>query len=262
MKFTSTAGLLRAPATALRSYQRRMDVMAHNLANVSTAGFKRVYAVGSDSSYEQLRPRLRPEVTDQDLPQGSGVASFPTGRVFTQGGIETTGRELDVAVFGDGLLVVQGADGGRAYTRDGAFTVDQTGRIVSASGGYLIPDVTLPAGGRVVGVTADGQILAAAPGGEPAPVGRVYLARFNNPEGLEPVGDNVFVPGEASGEAVVGEPGSEGLGVLVPRALELSNIDIAEEMVNLLAAQRAYQLSARSLQMADQMLALADGLWT
>lgn len=260
MQLVSSAAVIHVSASALQAQQARIDAVAHNLANIGSPGFKRVHVVATDLRYDQLTPATGGAITVEDLLQGTGTASIPTARSFRQGTLERTGRELDVAIDGDGFLVARNADGRLVYTRDGALGVDASGRLVTSSGRPLVPEVVLPAGARVVTITSDGQVLAATGEGEPVAIGQLQMVRFSNPSGLQPVGDNLFIATPAAGEPIAGSPGQDGLGTLVAQTLERANVDVAEEIVTLIQAQRAYQLSLRSLQAADEMLALADGI--
>lgn len=260
MQLVSSAAVIQISAGALQAHQARIDAVAHNLANVGSPGFKSVHVVATDLEYDQLTPATGGTITVEDLLQGTGTASIPTARSFRQGALERTGRDLDVAIDGEGFLVARDVDGTLAYTRDGALGVDASGRLVTSSGRPLVPEVVLPAGSRVAAITSDGQVLVATGEGEPLAIGQLQMARFSNPSGLQPIGDNLFVATPAAGEPVTGSPGQEGLGTLVSQTLERANVDVAEELVNLIQAQRAYQLSLRSLQTADEMLALADGI--
>ena len=227
---------LQIPANSMEARQLQLEAIAHNLANVNTAGYKRVHAVAT----------------------GQDHISFV--RSFQEGATEGTGRELDLALHGDGFFSVRNDDGTIAYTRDGAFGIDAEGRLVTAGGRRVVPEVIAPATARIVGVTDAGEVLAAVGGAEPTVIGRLQIARFANPAGLIPSGENLFMASPASGEPVVGNPAGDGLAAIVPRALERSNVDAAEEMVSALAAHRAYQLSARALQTTDEMLAIAEDI--
>jgi flagellar basal-body rod protein FlgG len=192
--------------------QLQMEAIAHNLANVDTAGYKRVQAVAT----------------------GQDCLSFV--RSFLAGAVEGTGRELDLALNGDGFFSVRNDDGTIAYTRDGAFGVDAEGRLVTAGGRRVVPEIIAPEAARVVWVSVAGEVLAAVGGAEPTVIGRLQIARFANPSGLVPIGENLFAASPASGEAVVGNPAADGFAAIVPRALERSNVDAADEMVSALAA--------------------------
>lgn len=257
---TSNAGFFNVSATALRAHQARLEAIAHNLANASTAGFKRTQLLSADLGYDRLQPGAPEEYLAGDLLQGAGTVDLSFGRVFSQGAIIPTGRDLDVAIDGEGFLAVQWRDGTTAYTRDGALNVDADGRLVTSTGLLLDPPITLPADAVVVGISDTGEVLASVAGGDPEVVGRLTLARFDFPSALLPVGDNCYQPTPASGEPIGGVPGEGGLGLFVSGCLEQANLDLAGEMTSLMAAQRAYQMSARALQAADQMLSQADDI--
>lgn len=241
----------RIAASGMEAQQRALDVAANNLANVQTAGFKARRAELADA-------RAPSEVVGQTEPAGVSVAGVLLS--VADGPIQPTGRALDVAIAGPGFFQLSLPDGRTAYTRDGALRVDTQGRLVGSSGAPLAPEVTIPPGTRGVLITRDGRILAEVAGEGQRELGRFALARFANPDGLLAIGDNLLLATEQSGPPAVGAPGGGGFGELAPGSLEASNVDPATELVRVIQAQRAYQVSARALRTVDEMMQEANNL--
>lgn len=245
-----------AAATGMLAQQLNVDNTANNLANVNTNGFKKSRVEFQDLMYESLRSS-----GGQAVEVGYGVKPAATTRNFSQGNIEETGQPLDVAILGDGFFQVTLPDNQTAYTRDGSFKVDASGRLVTAGGLALVVDGggTIPAGAELQ-IAANGELSYRDAKGQSVAAGKIRLANFTNPAGLEAIGQNLYRPTEASGQATPGDPGQGGLGTLQQRYLERSNVQVVEEMVNLIVAQRAYELSAKVVQAADEMLGQANNL--
>jgi len=246
-------------ATGMEAQQLRMDVISNNLANTSTTGFKKVRAEFEDLLSETLRgaeaPDPRGGTNPTPLQCGLGVRTGSTTRSFGQGDLSNTGNALDLAVQGEGFFRIQRPNGEYGYTRAGNFRADATGRVVTGNGMLLDPEITLPAQTTQITVQADGTVLAtAAAGGAPQEVGQLSLYTFPNPGGLEAIGGNLLVQTAASGEAITSKPGENGAGTLAQGYLEGANVKAVEEMIDMIATQRAYELNSKVIQTADQML--------
>ncbi len=235
--------------SGLYARERELEVISHNLANLQTAGYKRSQAITEDVVLPDPEQAL-----EKWLPGGTYLAA--TRRLFQQGAIETTGQTWDLALDGPGFFQIQQPDGTIAYTRSGAFRTDQAGRLVTADGMWVLPQIIIPAGAREVYVDRSGAVLAQV-NGQVQQVGVLELARFANPEGLLMVGANRYVATAASGPAQVARAGSPGYAEIVAQALEKSNVDLGAEMTAMVSVQRAYSLALRVLQMTDRMQALA-----
>lgn len=246
--------------TGLDAQQLQMDVIANNLANVSTNGFKRTRAVFEDLLYQTLRQPGAQSSQQTQIPTGlqigTGVRPVATERIFTQGNLQQTSNPLNVAVQGLGFFQVLLPDGGTGYTRDGNFQLDAQGQIVTASGYPLQPAITIPANAESITIARDGTV-SVVQSGSPAPtqVGTLQLANFLNPAGLQAKGENLLTETASSGTPSVGTPGQNGLGVLNQAYVETSNVNVVEELVSMIQTQRAYELNSKAVQTADQMMA-------
>jgi flagellar basal-body rod protein FlgG len=245
--------------TGLEAQQVQLDVIAHNLANVSTNGYKRARVVFEDLLYQTLRQPGAQSSQQTQIPSGlqlgTGVRPVATERLFTQGNLQQTGNRLDVAIQGAGFFQVLLPDGATAYTRDGAFQLDAQGQLVTASGYVVQPPITLPANAVSVTIGKDGVISVLTPGQQrPVQVGTLQLATFANPAGLQPHGENLYLETAASGSPIAGAPGSNGLGWLNQGYVETSNVNVVEELVSMIQTQRAYEINSKAVQSADQML--------
>ncbi|MEK6748999.1 MAG: flagellar basal-body rod protein FlgG [Pseudomonadota bacterium] len=245
--------------TGLDSQQTRMAVVSNNLANVSTTGFKRGRGVFEDLIYQNIRQAGGPTSENTMLPSGlslgSGVKTVATQKIFQQGNLINTENAYDVAVQGRGFLQIQMPDGGTNYTRDGSFQVDAQGRLVTALGYPVLPGITIPADVRSVTIGADGIVSVLIPGAiAPQEIGQIQLADFVNVAGLQPVGNNLFQETLASGAPRVANPGLEGLGTILQGSLESSNVNVAEELVNMIETQRAYEMNSKAISTTDEML--------
>ena len=245
--------------TGMEAQQMQLDVISHNLANVSTTGYKRENAVFEDLMYQNLR-QVGSNTSDQSqlptgLHLGLGVRVVATSRTFSQGTIQQTSNNLDVAIQGNGFFQVTLPDGSINYTRDGAFQIDATGRLVTAAGLPVANGITVPAGAKSIAIAANGTVTANVAGNTaPQPIGTIALATFINPAGLEPQGQNLFAESVASGQASTGVPGTNGLGVVTQGFLEASNVNVVQELITMIQTQRAYEMNSKAIQTSDQML--------
>lgn len=253
---------LYSAAGGMLAQQIQLDVVANNLANVNTTGFKKSRAEFADLFYQILYPRA----TGSRIEVGAGVRPVATTRIFTGGPLNPTGQPLDLAIEGDGFFMVEDGDGNTFYTRSGSFREDAEGNIVNAEGYKLLEDGgspldSVPADAVSVSVSADGTVYAYVDADtQPKELGQVGLARFPNPSGLLAVGGSLLKETDASGRPTEGTPGSGGFGRVLSGFLEGSNVEVAVEMVNLIVAQRAYELNAKAVQAADEAIGLANNL--
>jgi flagellar basal-body rod protein FlgG len=251
-------------ATGMAAQQTMVDVTANNLANINTNGFKRSQIDFQDLLYEKVK-QAGAEVaagikTPGGLEVGSGVRVASTVKVFTSGELENTGRNLDVAIMGDGFLQVTLPSGETKYTRDGMLQTNANGQLVTTSGYTIEPAITIPIDSTSVDIGKDGTINVTDATGNMSVVGNLQLARFPNPSGLTNEGDNLLSQTEASGTATVGTPGENGFGSVMSGFLEKSNVQMVTELVNLITAQRAYEVNSRAIKAGDDMLSTANGL--
>jgi flagellar basal-body rod protein FlgG len=245
--------------TGLEAQQTQLDTITHNLANVSTNGYKRSHAVFEDLLYQNLRQAGAPTTQQTQLPTGlqlgTGVRPVATARNFSQGNLQQSGNNLDLAINGQGFFQIAMPDGSVGYTRDGSFQVDAQGQIVNANGHPVSPSITVPATAQNVTVAVDGTVSASMPGSStPQQLGQIQLASFVNPAGLDPKGNNIFVETAASGNPQTGNAGANGLGVLNQGYVETSNVNVVEELVAMIQTQRAYEINSKAIQTSDQML--------
>jgi len=256
---------LRTSASGMMAQQRMIDVIANNLANVNTTGFKRSRTSFEDVLYETLRGvqvvNYRASQTTSPIQVGKGVRLAGVLRLHSQGASETTQRPLDVAIEGEGFFQVERPDGALAYTRDGSFNLSDTGALVT-NGGYLLePGIIVPLDTTGITVSASGTVSVMGEGSTtPMEIGRLELARFLNPTGLLSIGENQYLETAASGEPLLGYPNEGGFGRLMQGALEASNVEIVREMTDMIAAQRAYEINARAITAADQMMQMTNDL--
>lgn len=245
--------------TGLDAQQTRMDVVSHNLANANTTGFKSSRASFQDLVYQNLRQPGGQTTEQTNAPSGlmlgTGVRVVGNEKLFTQGNIEQTGNSLDLAIQGRGFLQVTMPDGSIAYTRDGSLHMDQNGQVVTANGYAVDPAITIPANAQSITVGSDGTVSITLPGqAAPQQIGTVQLADFINPAGLQPNGDNLYLETASSGSPQIGQPGLNGLGTLAQGALESSNVNVVEQMVDMIETQRTYEMNSKAISAADQML--------
>jgi flagellar basal-body rod protein FlgG len=245
--------------TGMEGQQTKLDTVSNNLANVGTNGFKRAGVVFEDLMYQNLRQTGAANGEGATLPTGLqvglGVRAAATTRSFAQGNLTQTGNIYDLAIKGQGFFQVQMPDGTTAYTRDGAFQVSGEGRLVTNAGDPVQPAITIPANAQSVTIATDGTVSAQLPGqAAPTVVGQIQTASFVNPAGLTPRGGNLYTETAASGNPNVGAPDSEGLGALQQGFVEGSNVNVVEELVTMIATQRAYELNSKAISTSDQML--------
>lgn len=250
---------LHTAATGMDAQQQRIDVIANNLANVNTTGFKKSRVDFQDLLYQQVRApgtsAAQGVAVPTGLQVGTGVRTAATHRTFTTGDLMQTGNQLDIAIEGNGFFQVTMPDGTPAFTRAGNFELDQQGQIVTPDGYPLDPAIVVPPGATAVTIGADGTVSVMVDGEtEAAEVGQIQLANFVNPGGLQSIGRNFLRPTTASGEAQIGPPGIDGVGALSQGFLEMSNVKVVEEMIGLIASQRAYEISSKVIQASDEML--------
>ena len=253
-------------ATGMLAQQMNIDVISNNLANVNTAGFKKQRVDFQDLLYLNVKPAGAPATRDTRVPVGiqvgEGVKPVSTQRVFTQGPIQNTNNPLDLLVEdtnGTGYFFkVVRADGEVAYTRDGSFRKDGEGNIVTADGYMMDPSVQIPSDATSVTISPDGRIQATLVNStDPVEIGQIELTKFVNPAGLEALGHNLYQPTAASGEAIEGQPGVNGFPAITQGSLEGSNVDVVDELVKMIVAQRAYEMNSRAVQTSDDMLNVA-----
>ena len=245
--------------TGLEAEQTRMDVIANNLANVNTTGFKGARAVFQDLLYQNLtQPGAQSSQSTQypsGLQLGTGVRPVATERLMTQGNLTQTGKSLDVAINGQGFFQVLKPDGTIAYTRDGTFQLNNQGQLVTSSGYLLQPTVTVPASAQTITIGNDGTVSVTLPGqAAPQQVGSLQLASFVNPTGLQSIGDNLYLQTGSSGAPNTGQPTLNGLGSVQQGYLESSNVNVVAELVDMISTQRAYEVNSKAVQASDQML--------
>jgi flagellar basal-body rod protein FlgG len=235
--------------------QIKIDVIANNLANLGTSGFKRIRPQFEDLLYEQVRAPAGEGDSPNGLQFGRGTRVVSTEHIHTPGALRQTDQSLDLAIEGDGFFAIRKLNGDVAYTRNGSFRLDVNGNLVNPGGLQLDPPITIPTDALSVSITQDGFVNVTQPGSPtPTQVGQIQLYRFLNNAGLEAIGHNLFIESDASGTPTSGAPGSEAFGQLAQGALEESNVNIAEELVNLILAQRAFEANTRVISSADDML--------
>jgi flagellar basal-body rod protein FlgG len=248
-------------AAGMAAQQFNIDTISNNIANVNTAGFRTNQARFQDLIYQQLRAAGTPvgsSVVPVAQEVGLGVKISSSAKIFTQGTIQQTNNPLDVAIEGDGFFQVTKPDGTTAYTRDGSFSQNANGSIVTTDGYFLNPQITVPQGALQVGINPDGSVTAVLPGSTaPQTLGQIQLARFTNNAGLAPSGQNLFTQTGASGAPVVAQPGINGAGTLQGGYIENSNVSIVDQMVDMITAQRAFEANSKAVSTADQMLQTA-----
>lgn len=245
--------------SGLDAQQTRLSVISNNLANVATTGFKKGRAVFEDLLYETITQPGADSSESTELPSGlmlgTGVRTVATSKIFTQGTLSQTDNTLDVAIQGRGFLQILMPDGSTAYTRDGSLSMNSQGQVVTSTGYEIDPGITIPTETLSVTIGTDGTISALTAGSNvPTQIGNLQLADFINPQGLQPIGQNLFKETVASGTPQTGNPGLNGLGTLIQGSVESSNVNVVEELVNMIETQRAYEMNAKAIQTIDEML--------
>jgi flagellar basal-body rod protein FlgG len=256
---------LKTAALGMTAQQLNVDVIANNLANINTTGFKKSTIEFQDLLYENIESgRVAGEKGYEkpaNLQIGLGNRPISSFRSFSEGNITESGNALDFAIEGQGFFQVQMPDGTFAYTRDGSFKVNPNGYLVNNSGLKIYPEISLPDNVGSINVSQDGVISVLVSGSSEAEeIGQIELVNFMNPAGLVAKGGNLFVHSESSGEPVYANPGEEGMGLLIQSYLEKSNVDVAQEMINLIVAQRSYEINSKAIKTADEILGLVNNL--
>jgi flagellar basal-body rod protein FlgG len=245
--------------TGMEAQQMQLDVISNNLANVSTNGFKQGHVVFEDLMYQNLR-QVGSNTSDQStlptgLQIGLGVRPVATSRTFSQGSLQQSNNNLDVAIQGNGFFEVTMPDGTTGYTRDGAFQLDSQGRLVNSTGLLVQGGITVPANATNMSIAANGTVTASIPGTTtPQTIGTISMASFINPAGLEPKGQNIYQETSASGQPNAGTAGTNGLGTILQGYVETSNVNVVQELVSMIQTQRAYEMNSKAIQTSDQML--------
>jgi flagellar basal-body rod protein FlgG len=254
-------------ASGMTSQQFNIDTIANNLSNVNTTGFKKNRPDFEDLLYQNTRvagtPATEVTLVPTGVQVGHGVKVAATQKIFSQGALQNTGNVGDLAVQGEGFFRVLLYDGSFGYTRDGSFKIDSNGQFVNSNGYRLLPDVILPQDfiRESVTVTQDGRITVKVPGNDnPIEIGQLEIYRFINPAGMQAIGENIHKVTSASGNAIGGRPGFDGMGKVLHKFLEMSNVEVVKEMVSMIVAQRAYELNSKAIQTSDTMLGIANGL--
>ncbi len=254
-------------STGMSAQERNVEVISNNIANMRTTGYKRQRAEFQDLLYQNYRRAgSQTSSAGTQVPVGveigSGVMTSATARIMSQGNVAPTQKELDVAIKGEGFFPIQMPDGRTAYTRDGSFERDATGQIVTVDGYVVQPNIVIPANARAISISADGIVEAFLDSdSEPTQLGQFQLANFVNKAGLEAIGNNLFVETAASGTAQTSVPAQSGMGNLQQGYLELSNVNSVTEIADLISAQRAYEMNARVISGADEMLRSATQMF-
>ncbi len=252
-------------ATGMEAQQLYMDVISNNLANVNTSSYKRQKLEFHDLMYQSLRePGVRNVeggMAPSGIDVGLGVRVASTQRIFEQGSMNQTGNHFDLAIQGEGFYQISLPDGGFAYTRDGQFKLSSDGTMVTSDGFVFYPEIVLPEGAQEFAVNADGMVAVRLPGEETSTeIGQIEVVRFINPAGLKALGQNLYVVSDASGEPIISLPGTEGTGTVMQGYVETSNVQIVDEMVNMISAQRAYEIVSKSIQVSEEMMQLTNNL--
>lgn len=252
-------------ATGMEAQKLNIDVIANNLANVNTPGYKRSRADFQELMYEEIKTPGAASAEGTQLPSGIqiglGVRPVAVQKVFEQGDFTPTGNPLDMAVEGEGFFQIVKPDGDIAYTRAGAFKLDSEGRIVTSEGYPMEPEINIPSDTLQITIGSDGRVSVTQPGSSASTeIGQIEVARFSNPGGLSSIGKNLFEETASSGVPTTGNPGTEGLGTIQQGFIELSNVNIVDEMVQMIVSQRAYEINSKVVQAADDMMQIANNL--
>lgn len=246
--------------SGLDAQQTNISVTSNNLANASTVGFKKGRAIFEDLLYQNVNQPGGRSSADTTLPSGlmlgAGTKVVATQKQFSQGDVNTTGNSLDLMINGRGFFEIQMPDGTTCYTRNGQFTLNEEGTIVTVGSGYpLLPEIQVPENAKSISVSSDGQVsIATSAEAEAQVVGQLTVTTFVNETGLEPIGENLFAETQASGASIQGIAGADGVGKISQGALEVSNVNVTEELVNLITAQRVYEMNSKVLSTVDEMM--------
>jgi len=252
-------------ATGMSAQSMNVDVISNNLANVNTAGFKRGRANFQDLMYQQVKtPGSEASAGGTQLPAGIqiglGVQTSSVSHVFAVGSFQQTANPLDLAIKGRGFFEVLTGNGELAYTRAGSFSTDSQGQLVTSNGDVIQPAITIPADALAINIGEDGTVSVDLPGSTSSVVGQIQTVDFSNSGGLKLLGSSMYQPTNASGQPISGTPASNGFGGIGQGMLEMSNVNMVEEMVNLIAGQRAYEMNSKAIQAADEMLQTANNV--
>ncbi|HOJ78168.1 MAG TPA: flagellar basal-body rod protein FlgG [Bacillota bacterium] len=251
--------------TGMMAQQLNIDTTANNLANANTVGYKKMRLEFQDLLYQTVRSAGSASAQGQVLPTGLqvgyGVRPVASTKIFTQGDFLASDNPLDIAIEGEGFLQMQLSDGTIAYTRNGSLKLSVDGRIVSSEGYVLQPEITIPTGTTSINIGSDGTVSVLVSGEtDVQQIGQLELATFINPAGLENIGKGLYRQTAASGAPTISTPGTDGAGTIIQNYLEMSNVKVVDEMINIIVAQRAYEISSKSIQAADEMLQTANNL--
>lgn len=256
---------LHTAASGMEAQQLNIDTIAHNLANINTSGFKARRAQFQDLLYQNIRQAGASNTATTEIPVGLqvglGTKPVATEIIFTQGDFSATNNPMDMVIQGQGFFQIRQSSGQIAYTRNGNFHLNSDGNIVTSEGDLLDPQITIPQDNTGITIGADGIVSVTLEGqSEPQQVGRIELAYFQNPSGLQNIGKSLFIPTQASGDAVTGTPGENGLGTLLSGYVEQSNVSVVEEMVRMIVSQRAYEANSKVIRTADEMFTQANSV--
>jgi flagellar basal-body rod protein FlgG len=256
---------MRTAASGMMAQQLNVDNIANNLANVNTSGFKKSKIEFQDVLYQNYRKAGTATAVGTQAPTGLavgyGTRPASSTREFSPGDLSQTGNPLDLAIDGDGFFQIQRPDGTTAYTRDGSFKVSADGRLVTGDGYFVLPEVTIPQDTTSISVGSDGVVEVMLFGQDtPSQIGQLELARFINPAGLSAIGKNLLIQTSASGAPITNVPAQGGMGSIDQGYLEMSNVSVVDEMVNMIVAQRAYEMNSKAIQTADDMASIANNL--
>lgn len=251
-------------ATGMTAQQMMVDMIANNLANINTTGFKRSQINFQDLLYVEMQAEGTEVASGINSPSGleigSGVRAASNVKVFSLGELQSTNNPLDIAIAGEGFLQVVMPNGDLRYTRDGALQINGNGQLVTTNGYAIEPSISVPIDAASISIEKDGGVNITDSSGTQSVVGNIQLARFPNPTGLSSEGDNLYAETEASGTSTTGTPGENGFGTIQSRFLEKSNVQMVTELVNLITAQRAYEINSRAIRAGDDMLRTANGI--
>ena len=252
-------------ASGMEAQQLNIDTIAHNLANINTSGFKLRKAQFQDLLYQNIRQAGASNTATTEIPVGLqvglGTKPVATEMIFTQGDFSSTSNPLDMVVQGQGFFQIRQVNGQIAYTRNGNFHMNRDGNIVTSEGDLLDPQITIPQDQVGITIGSDGTVSVLQAGqSQPQQIGRIEIATFQNPAGLQNIGKNLLITTQASGEPITGTPGENGLGTLLSGFVEQSNVSVVEEMVNMIISQRAYEANSKVIRTADEMFTQANNI--
>ena len=258
---------LRTAASGMNAQQVNIQVIANNIANINTTGFKKNRAEFQDLIYQDVvtNPQSTEipgaaETTNSTVEVGSGVRTSSTQKIFTQGALQQTSQQLDIGINGDGFFQLRKPDGTFVYTRDGSFKLSADGTIVSSSGHILEPGFTIDGEASEIHISKQGNVSLVQFNGDKVDLGNIDIVKFVNPAGLKSLGDNLYAETSSSGQPLIGTPGSDGYGEVHQGFLESSNVDIVQEMVNMITAQRSYEINSKTIKSVEDMLSIANNL--